>query len=886
LQPLTDVFATDLRFNKSPARPIERFEDIAKARASPARVLFAAPTSSRNSLEKQVKQPTDSGYHGLAEDEMDTQEDASPDPLAEENDENEPPQQDSAVDVDMETEQLSQEALTAETSFHSARENNTTRGVGAGIETQVDRSDIKVADAYPVNPAPPPKTSAQNTVDEMDTDKAPEQIEASQEPELEPELDASPSSSDASSPEKPPMRKSSLNFASLPAREPLATKRSFGNRVSRTSQLETAMNTAKNQGSYFGRFTGGKSLGASRPVEDEDEIDMDDESRPALERDESDGDGKLAQMHSKSSTQRLHERINLLGKTQQPPRPTKSIPAATALPAFSMHQEPEPFVVGSEYAQGTSETETPETAQVEGRASENDDDDWIAAPTNKAERPERPQLIKSRSIDVMEQVVGADSIGGAQLGMGLDERENAMVKSPSNLRPSLLQHELKKSMSTTMLPSPSRPMLAQQPVHAKATSVSHPARNNDSTTPPGSPAKPGGIEGHLSASKSKLQSIMKSARGLFTSSAGASAQAKMETLSPNSLKTRWQEQRNLGGIDEVLAGNAAMSNHLYPKLPQQNEAPLAPSPGKERKTRSSTEKEERRKEQEAKDRQQVEEELEEAREQDRHNTIKQKDQTKTTTAKAPNKLVEDVASLENTSKPMRQSPRRLAKEEAEKASHQMPPPSRPGTAASQTQPRKEIRRPVKPAKEPLTRPRAPPVAIRVGTMSQRVNSNLSSVTDTGASSQPLQRPAGPTKKGSNASIQTSASNSSFKSSTSSVTSKPKALIAAERKREQDEREAQRKAEQKREMERKRAAAQEEAQRREQKARDEAEKLREKERALAAEQEAKKIAHKQAVEKRRLEMMKKDEQQRQQAQRAATELVSTVLFVQQQFPNSI
>lgn len=62
------------------------------------------------------------------------------------------------------------------------------------------------------------------------------------------------------------------------------------------------------------------------------------------------------------------------------------------------------------------------------------------------------------------------------------------------------------------------------------------------------------------------------------------------------------------------------------------------------------------------------------------------------------------------------------------------------------------------------------------------------------------------------------------------------------------------------MERKRAAQQEEARRQDQQQRQEAEKQRERDRALAAE-DPKKIAQKQAIEKRRLELNKKEQQQR-------------------------
>lgn len=76
--------------------------------------------------------------------------------------------------------------------------------------------------------------------------------------------------------------------------------------------------------------------------------------------------------------------------------------------------------------------------------------------------------------------------------------------------------------------------------------------------------------------------------------------------------------------------------------------------------------------------------------------------------------------------------------------------------------------------------------------------------------------------------------------------------------EQDEKEAKRKLEQKREIERRRAAQQEESRRQEQAQRAEAERQRERDRVTAAE-DPKKIAQRQAIEKRRQELAKKEQQ---------------------------
>lgn len=182
----------------------------------------------------------------------------------------------------------------------------------------------------------------------------------------------------------------------------------------------------------------------------------------------------------------------------------------------------------------------------------------------------------------------------------------------------------------------------------------------------------------------------------------------------------------------------------------------------------------------------------------------------------------------------------------------------------------KLSRPTKPGRDAIQKPRPQPVAIRVGTLSQRMPITTATLASTLQETLPpadAKRP-GHTKTISNTSLQSSTSNNAFKTSISSQPTKPKALLAAERKKEQDEREVQRKLEQKRELERKRAAQQEEVRRQEQRQRLEAEK---KERERIAAEQAKRAAQQQAIEKKRLENLKKTEQQRNE--RAANEPVS-------------
>lgn len=579
---------------------------------------------------------------------------------------------------------MNEEVRTTEGSFHSAKEDQTSRA-------DVHEAQPAIQEEHPLDP-----------VEDVVMQNA--------EP---PQFDDIGSPSDESTPDRPVVRKkSSMTFASLPAREPLKT--SIGGRVSRTS--------------HNARHRDSRQLSSSGP---EDEIaDLSDNSNiEILGHDDSDVEFQVAKQYSKASTQRLHERIDALGKVP-PPRPSKSIPSAAAIiPAVAMAHK---------------------MMDTEG----DDDDDWIK-PLDGA----RGEQITGNETEDEFDVRAPELIAH-------EERMRQFSSSPQ--RP-VLGHG--KSASTATLASPGKNAMAPPASPTKSISVSNPAI--PTTTPQGSPSR---FMDGVSASKSRLQSIMKSAKGLFTSSASVSAAAKMETLASKS--------------DKEMPG-------MYPML----DKPLPSSPGKEgRKTRSSTERaKKQQKDVDAMHR--MDEQLQKAREQE---------QQKAKTA----------------------SPRKEDERLAPKLS-----------------------RPVRPTRE-VSKTRPQPVSIRIGTISQRMPIAVANTTQETLPAEP-KRP-GLVQKASTASLQSSTSTATLKSSVNSQPTKPRALLAAERKKEQDEREAQRKLEQKRDLEKKRAAQQEESRRREQEQRAEAER---KERERLALERAKRQAQQQAIERKRLEASRKAEQQR-------------------------
>lgn len=770
MQPLTDNFLTTAQRANTPSH------NASPTRAAPTFQVAEDPIVLIE-VEKKASTNTDSGYHGLPENEMDIDQGlaavSSSAGTHDETPEDFPAK--SPLRRDQTVAKRSERHSTTERSFHSAKEEISKGDVTIASPQKSEPPVVDVEHPAGLTKAASPASAAPVL------DQAPENAMESNmiDKDLDEDLvvDESRSPSQGSSPARPLVRKSSLTFAALPAREPLTTTKSIGARTSRTSHLDQS----KTRGSFLGRFTGGKSLGGSRQPEpnQENEIsdDMDiDVEKPALLREESDGDSKMAQLHNKSSTQRLHDRINMLGKSQ-PARPTKSITAAAAVTGLIYPELPEPQ---AETAQQTSFL--PSKTATAPLSDDEDEDDWIQPPQVQPNASNRPQLSKSISVDVMEDIRGKQTIGGQDFGHGRNDEPAMKSSSPLHSAQAQGTREsgqwLSRAATVSQPTSPAKATerAAPKAIHGTAASSwDNSTAKDQSTTPLGSPSSRRYVDGPLSASKSKLQSIMKTARGLFSSSAGVSAQARMETLSPLSMRTQGDARRpsiinTLGSKSSKGGLNKSVSNADV------------------RKTRSSTEKEERRKESEARERRRNEEELEKA---------KENENSKVVTQKLAQPQGPPIEAAQPQTKPTRQSPRKTQTYEGPRAqlevveddfpSHPMgPPASHVPTQQSQLQKPSNARRPIKPAKETAPKPKPQPVAIRVGTLSQRIPLSNAALSSSLQESLPQSQPKQPVvgRKPSNASLQTSASNSSLKSSATSAAPKPKALLAAERKKEQ------------------------------------------------------------------------------------------------------
>ena len=332
---------------------------------------------------KPTKTNIDSGYHGLSEDETDPDEHVE---AAKKSPEKQPPEslEVPGVASSESTSASTERATTTEGSFHSAREapneyEDAMDVAEPGVEVD-ETQEQRHSSIVPQQRSSPQRTETGHA-DAMEIDQHDDELA------LDEPIGESRSPSQSSSPFEPLVRKSSLTFAALPAPEPWTTKKSLGARISRTSQLDQTKNTL-GRSSYLGRFTGGKSLGAPKQLEGNqeveqsihgDEMSLDDAPRPAIVREESDGEAKMTRLHSKSSTQRLHEKINMLGQSQ-PARPTKSIPANAVI---SNSPYPElPLVV--QQTRVPEQMQPPVSKSIAVPAPEDDDDDWIQPPPKQS----------------------------------------------------------------------------------------------------------------------------------------------------------------------------------------------------------------------------------------------------------------------------------------------------------------------------------------------------------------------------------------------------------------------------------------------------------------------------------------------------------------------
>ena len=787
-QPLTDVFAPNAHAGPTPAKTTTFYEKVTQFQiAEDGEHTSQQRPLSRSKSPQRLGKPgnTDSGYHGMTEDEMeaDTQTDGDTVPsqsleaqnasldedqlplqrVKDETDENEPASDESFMSAkEAVSHNVSKEQLYPDLDEDNATVPDDNMELDAPETMENGAEDLEIADAEPE-----PEAEADE----------PEQVEA--EPtEQELHAEASHEPSETSSPAQPLARKSSFTFSSLPAREPLTAKRSIGGRNSHMD--------AMNRNSVFAKSVG-KSFGFT----------LDDEQ----------GEPSQKESQGKTSAQLLHERISMLGKAKDS-RSSKSIPQALypQLPQTDAEDE-----VISEDAPAPPPKDAPAVV-------DDDDDDWIA--------PSKPNQQKK----------------------ALQLKDETPVEIAPSPRPAM--H--KKAISTTDIPSPVRP-----PMHSKSQSVViSMTPDMASTTPAGSPLSKKQTE-PMSASK-KLWGAFKSARSLFASSAGSSAAAKLESHdSPAGKKSKKADTAEEAKKAEVVKMPGALWSES--QLSQDSSRPMSVLSGSpSRKTRSSTESDKKQRK-EMKAQQKAADELEKAREKERSKANKAQEEKLKAEQAEMERLEKERKLQEEAAEAASKAEERPRTAEEEKDREDMPPPPPPKGLLPPGKLRAPTR-PVRPTRETAaTKAKPAPVNIRVASQLQRLGQPSSQDSFTSNSSQGSQGPPPPPKTG----LRPASAQSNPRSSTMPQNnSRVRALEAAARKKEQEEREKQRKAEQKRELERKRAAKAEEERRIEQEKKAE-EQRKMQEMKLAAQRQAEKQA---AEAKRREQQRFEQQQQRMEQQR--------------------
>ncbi|PTD04818.1 hypothetical protein FCULG_00000447 [Fusarium culmorum] len=735
--------------------------------------------------------------------------------------------QDALMTVDEETEALSgaksQPPMQADSGYFGSQDVNPVTPFDPMAEDEDDDEDDSLLDgtsfdediAFPqpsssrVSPvkqgakSSSPAKSQEPATDDIDMGDVDEEPEANEDAIQ----DDAQSQSDGPSPVRPGFR-NSLQFASLPAREPLTAGKA---RVSRTSHIDPKRT------SYLAR---GKSMASHAGEDASDESDQDDmevDELPSVPQ--SKNAEELALHHNKTYTQMLQDKISVLGKSQPSgSRPSKSIHSIThsQQPQTVSQSVPEPQSTPPRSPKKQDMATTPGAFPQD----DEDDDDWIVPPTTQksaAAPPTRPSLSKSRTADVMEGIHGKQTLGSFDL-----DEDAASIRSPARAhsqreRPSYMRHS--KSVSVPAVP------IFTASERQEGSPLKQTVFGSDS--PRDRLLLSQSFQLPLKHLKNKMSSILSTSKGLMASSAALSAEGKSSLLSPSRVQVGTfpvdsdESVAHKPSIESFKSGSTATD--------QQSNAPRPVA----KRTRASVEreKEEKRREKEARFQAEQMDKLEKEREKEREKArVFSKEQEKL--ANLEKQVVarkEAEQPVQATPQPKRTSPRRAKPQEEldsrftepememVDAPSLVPPPSVSRSAApSQLSRAKEIRRIGKPSRETTTKSKpAPTVHIKVNTGSQLHpgSSVANGYQDFGAStnSQPPQMPS----KASKASMQPKSSASGFATSTGS-NGRPRALDMVAQKKAQDEqaqrrRDAKAKAERdaKAKSERERAALKEE-----------------------------------------------------------------------------
>ena len=723
---MTDVFAPNVQaIVTSP--PKGKFKEQLRDAAQEDNIIRLSPRikNQKDVSKKNFKANTDSGYYGKTDDEKESDDAASIKTMTVPLDK----------PIPSKGEKESDDRCISDASFVSANENFGSRIVSHDQmppdSEQNEMNDENDVTIHPILKAPHEPVQADELI-EIAGAEIPEQNKDNAESA---DVDEPLTPSDGSSPEKPLIRKSSLNFASLPAREPLTGKKSLGPQSSRPSHL----NGMANRASHIARSLASSSHESGIQITQETKtryagVESQPEENHVKEAMALGSEDSSAKVHNKTSTQRLHDRITMLGQFKES-RNSKSMASKSSfaqpnyprLPTNGVNDDHEADFRDEDKAMADVST-LPDASLKITNGPTIDGTRFIPEPvpdfTRKSKNTEKD--LPPRPVEVEDEEL-SDHAEVVKPSAAAHVPQKTTMYGDSSKASSLtdLSSAAKHTMGTGALPqkaiSVSNPEVQQQQQRQKEETGSNREQHAASTTPSDSPKRYG--EGPLSASKAKLYSVLKSAKGIFASSASVSAQARLEMLTPppqqpgrlrGNIATPGQRHVLKGSpcAKESNAHTGDSTNDQFDDLTlnaNENEVQY-PS------INTKTERENKKKEKGAKEVLHLESELEKARAEEREKAaVAAHKINRSVFGKTENMLAissgnqrEREATTDNSSQPLNDAPG------DSNGLPSMPPPTKAPT---------EVRRPTKkPSKDTLPRAKPAPVSIKVA--SQLVSSLL------------------------------------------------------------------------------------------------------------------------------------------------------------------
>lgn len=455
-------------------------------------------------------------------------------------------------------------------------------------------------------------------------------------PAQTPQGSPSKSSSEPPTPDVPVIRKSILNFAALPAREPLTSKKkSLGMKSTRDSHVEQVRLNGTSRASWMNKKGSGKSLGASsrqieqiekqgKDIREEErarkpEVPSNRKRKSESVRDDSqkrskgstDGlnqkvdetedmeegsSGETSEamaLHNKAYTQRLQDKIQRLGKSREarsfPPSVTQV--AGPSYPELPQADQQTQSIL--KRTKSDPQGQLPHTANPAARWTSHPDDEeeWIPMKQEPKRQPARSNT-EGMTEPKQKEIETAES---QSVHRWNNSPKQTLVPAPIAVRTTTIS-EIAPAFS---LKSPTYPPKRHLPGSPLKSSFS-----DDWIKAPASPTRPPG-EGAISAVKAHTTSVFKKAKQMLLNSSVSSVSAKIETMTPG-LRS-WHGGNNLR--QQMVIDSDPVRSHeheqLYPnlesavdtKLPTPASANISASsivaveqatePMKESKTRSS-----------------------------------------------------------------------------------------------------------------------------------------------------------------------------------------------------------------------------------------------------------------------------------------------------------